>query len=225
MAQTFADLARERTEANRGLIGFTVGTFVETIAGILRENLAHMTMQTKNYLRWVLITAIVLAVPFLVMTLNIAVFDPGDQDRGLNWGPMDFAILGVLVLSVGLLYEYASARGGTIVQRAAVGLALLAGLGLVWVNLAVGMMDVEPGNLLYVLVLAVALIGASVSRFAPREASVWMFMTAGAHGLVVAIALVTGLGPTWGADVFFIGAWIASGLLFRRASLEPSPSA
>jgi hypothetical protein len=67
MAQTFTDLARERGRAGRSLIGFVVWTFVETSAGIVRENHAHMTMQTKNYLRWVVITAIVLAVPALVI--------------------------------------------------------------------------------------------------------------------------------------------------------------
>jgi hypothetical protein len=217
MAQTFVDLCRARTDANRGLHAFALGTFAETTAGIIKENLAHMTMQTKRYIRWVLITAVVLLVPFLVMQLNIAIYDPGDRDHGLNWGPMDFAILGVLVLSAGLLYEYASMRAGNVAQRVAVGIALLAGLGLVWVNLAVGMMDVEPGNLMYILVLAVALIGASVSRFAPREASAWMFVTAGAQAVVAVIALVTGLGPTWGADALFTAAWVASALLFRRA--------
>jgi len=96
-----------------------------------------------------------------------------------------------------------------------------AGLGLIWVNLAVGMIGDEgnPANLMYVLILAVALIGAAVSRFAPREASVWMFATAGAQVTVALIALVAGLGPTLLADAFFVAAWVASGLLFRQASL------
>jgi hypothetical protein len=218
MAQTFADLARERADANRGLISFALGTFAETTAGILRENLAHMTMQTKNYLRWVLVTAAVLAVPAVAMALNLGVPDPGSGTEGVNWGPMDFAVMGALVLGAGVLYEYASTRAGSLAHRAAVGIAVAAGLGIVWVNLAVGMMDVEPGNLLYVLVLFVALVGAGVARFEPREASLAMFATAAAHAAVGIIALVAGLGPTLPADAFFVGAWVASGLLFRRAS-------
>jgi hypothetical protein len=218
MAQTFADLARERADANRGLVTFALGTFAETTAGILRENLAHMTMQTKNYLRWVLVTAAVLAVPAVAMALNLGVPDPGSGTEGVNWGPMDFAVMGALVLGAGLLYEYASTRAGNVAHRAAVGIAVAAGLGIVWVNLAVGMMDVEPGNLLYVLVLFVALVGAGVARFEPREASLAMFATAAAHAAVGIIALVAGLGPTLPADAFFVGAWVASGLLFRRAS-------
>jgi hypothetical protein len=218
MSQTFADLARERADANRGLVTFALGTFAETTAGILRENLAHMTMQTKNYLRWVLVTAAVLAVPAVAMALNLGVPDPGSGTEGVNWGPMDFAVMGALVLGAGLLYEYASTRAGNVAHRAAVGIAVAAGLGIVWVNLAVGMMDVEPGNLLYVLVLFVALVGAGVARFEPREASLAMFATAAAHAAVGIIALVAGLGPTLPADAFFVGAWVASGLLFRRAS-------
>jgi hypothetical protein len=58
----------------------------------------------------VLITATVLAVPLLAMVFKLGVLDPGSGTDGVNWGPMDFAIVGVLVLGSGLLYEFASAR-------------------------------------------------------------------------------------------------------------------
>lgn len=99
-----------------------------------------------------------------------------------------------------------------------------AGLGLVWVNLAVGFMDVENGNLMYVLVLIVALVGAAIGRFEPRETSIAMFATAAAHAVVGIIGLAADLGPTLLADGFWIAGWIASGLLFRQASLEAAPS-
>ena len=133
MAQTFTDLIRERREANRGLHAFAFGTFAETSAGILRENMTQL-MQNKNYLRWVLITAAVLAIPALAMAFQLGVPDPGSGADGVNWGPMDFAIVGVLVLGAGLLYEYASSRAGTTAQRIAVAIAVGAGLLLVWVN-------------------------------------------------------------------------------------------
>ncbi|MGH2444710.1 MAG: hypothetical protein ACRDGD_01520 [Candidatus Limnocylindria bacterium] len=224
MAQTFTDLCRERTDANQGLLGFALGTFAETTAQILRENMTQL-MQTKNYLRWVLVTAAVLAVPALAMAFNLAIPDPGSGTEGVNWGPMDFAIIGVLVLGSGLLFEYASSRGGSVAQRAAVGIAILAGLGLIWVNLAVGMMDVETGNLIYVLVLFVALVGAAIARFEPREASIAMFATAGAHAMVAVIGLVAGLGPTLLADAFWVAGWVASALLFRQASIVSTRAA
>ena len=227
MTQTFTDLLRERTDAGRGLHAFAITAFAETITGILREHMTQL-MQTKNYLRWVVITAALLAIPLLAMVLKLGIPDPGSGTTdGVNWGPMDFALVGVLVLGAGLLYEYASARAGTVAHRAAVAIAVAAGLALVWVNIAVGMIGDEgnPANLMYVLVLAVALIGAAVARFEPREASRAMFATAAAHVAVVVIALVAGLGPTLLADAFFIGGWTVSGLLFRQVRVGSSRSA
>ena len=225
MAQTFADLCRERTDADRGIHAFALGTFAETSAGIMRENMTQL-MQTRTVLRWVLITAAVLAVPALAMALRLGFPDPGAGTDGVNWGPMDFAIVGVLVLGSGLLFEYASARAGTWAHRAAVAIAVAAGLFLIWVNLAVGMIGDEgnPANLMYLFVLFVALIGAAIARFEPREASIAMFATAGAHAVVAVIAIVAGLPSTPPADAFFIAAWAASALLFRQAYLTTAPA-
>lgn len=223
MAQTFTDLMRERRDG-RGLHAVAVAGFADTSGHILRENVRHL-MQTMNYLRWVVVTAVVLAVPALLMALRIGVPDPGSGNGGLDWGPMDFLVAGVLVLGAGLLFEYASSRGRSVLQRAAVAVAVLAGLGLVWGNLAVGFMEVENGNLLYVLVLFVALLGAAVARFEPREASVAMFATAATHAVVALIGLVAGLGPTLLADAFWVAGWIASGLLFRQAALSTDGTA
>jgi hypothetical protein len=202
---------------------FAVGTFGKTLAQIMKENMTQL-METKNVIRWgrwLLVTAAVLAVPALAMLLNIRIPDPGSGTDGVNWGPMDFAVMGVLVLGSGLLYEYASTRTGSAAHRVAVGIAVAAGLFLIWANLAVGMIDDEgnPANLMYVFVLFVALVGASIARFEPREASVAMLATAGAHVAVVVIALVAGLGPELRADAFFITAWVASALLFRQAAV------
>jgi hypothetical protein len=224
MAQTFTDLARERTDANRGLVGFAARTFAETSGGIIRENLAQMTTQPLKYLRWIIVTAGVLAIPALAMAFDTAFPDPGSRQDGVSWGPMDFGIVGVLVLGFGLLYEYATTRSANVLHRAAVGIAALAALGLIWVNLAVGFMDVENGNLMYVLVLFVALVGLAIGRFEPREASIAMFATAAAQAVVAVIGLVAGLGPTLPADAFWIAAWVASGLLFRQVGLAPSPA-
>jgi hypothetical protein len=228
MAQTFTDLARERSRASGGLIGFVAWTFAETSAAILRENMTQLVRTNSNVIRWgrwVLVTAAVLAVPALAMAFDLAIPDPGSGTDGVNWGPMDFATIGVLVLGSGLLYEYASTRSTNVAHRAAVGIAVLAGLGLIWVNLGVGMMDVESANLMYVLVLFVALIGAAIARFEPREASIAMFATAAAQAVVAAIALMAGLGPTLLADAFWIVGWVVSGLLFRQAGIASAASA
>jgi uncharacterized membrane protein len=84
------------------------------------------------------------------------------------------------------------------------------------------MMDLENGNLLYVLVLFVALVGAAIGRFEPRHAAIAMIMTATVHATVAIIGHVTGLGPTLLADALWVVAWVASGLLFRQAALRAS---
>jgi len=82
----------------------------------------------------------------------------------------------------------------------------------------------NPANLLYVGVLAVALIGTAIARFRPGEMTSAMFATAGAQALVAVIALVAGFGPILALDGF-VALWVASALLFRQTSVEPSPSA
>lgn len=224
MSQTFADLIRERRGTREGVHTFAARAFAETLAQIMRENMTQL-METTNVIRWgrwVLVTAALLAVPALAMALNLGVPDPGSGTDGVNWGPMDFAVAGFLILGSGLLYEYAAARVRGLPVRAATGIAVLAALGLIWVNLAVGMMDVETGNLMYVPVVFVALVGIAVARFEPRHAAVAMFATAAVHAGVAVIALVAGLGPTLPADAFYVAGWIASALLFRRRSLQAS---
>jgi hypothetical protein len=45
MEQTFNDLFRERAEAEQGLFAFALWVFVETSAGIIRENVTLIMMQ------------------------------------------------------------------------------------------------------------------------------------------------------------------------------------
>ncbi len=45
MEQTFNDLLRERAEEDKKLFGFALWMFVETSAGVVRENLTFFTMQ------------------------------------------------------------------------------------------------------------------------------------------------------------------------------------
>ena len=225
MAQTFTDLARERTDANRGLIGFVLTTFVETTAGALKEHATHMSTQISHYLRWMLFTGLVLLVPLAGMALQVAL-PHGSETIRINWGLLDFLTAGVLILGAGLLYEYGSREAARVAHRAAVGIAIGAGLLLVWANLAVGLIgrDGHPANLAYVAVLAVAIGGAASGRFAPRRASDAMFAAALVQAVIAFVAIIAGLAATPVADLFFIGLWVASGLLFRQASLTSAPA-
>ena len=220
MVQTFTDLCRERREANRPLHAFALGTFAETSAGILRENMTHI-IENRKLLRWVIATAVILSLPLLAMIFRIGVPDPGSGTDGVNWGPGDFVVAGALLLGTGFLYELATRQAGNTVYRIAAGIAVGGALVLVWGNVAAGMIGDEdnPANLLYLAVLAVGLIGAWIARLEPRRMATAMFAMAATHVLVAVIALVAGLGPALHADAFFVALWVASALLFRQASV------
>ena len=114
------------------------------------------------------------------MAFQLGVPDPGSGTDGVNWGPMDFAIVGVLVLGAACCTSTPAQGPGAPHSGSPSPSRSGAGLLLIWVNLAVGMIGDEgnAANLMYMLPMVVALIGAAVSRFEPREASIWMFATA-----------------------------------------------
>jgi hypothetical protein len=228
MEQTFNDLCRERAEAGEGLFGFVLWTFVETSAGIIRENVRSIVMQNKSILRIALGTAIILMVPLVAMQFT----------EEVNWDLFDFVFMGTLLFGTGLTYDLVARKGGTIAYRAAVGIACAAGLLLVWVNAAVGIIGDGPVNLMYFGVLAVGFIGAFIARLQPRGMALALFATAVAQMLVPVIALVIwkagwqdllihpnsphppfdpGIAPVFGLNAFFSALWVVSALLFRHA--------
>lgn len=224
MEQTFNDVCRERSRAGKGLFGFVIWMFVETSAAIISDNLRFVMMQYKNIIRFALATALILLVPWVA---------------GAPWTLFDFVIMGALLFGTGLTYELVARKGGTIAYRAAVGVACVTGLLLVWINAAVGIIGDGPVNLLYFGVLAVGFVGIFIARFQPREMSLALFATALAQMLVPVIALVVwkagwpdllidrhsphppfapGIAPVFGLNACFAMLWVVSALLFRRAA-------
>ena len=216
MEQTFNDLLRERAVEEKGLFGFALWMFVETSAGIIRENMTLIIMR-KNIIRIALVTACILLVPLVAMQFT----------EEVNWDLFDFAFMGTLLFGTGLAYELVARKAGAIAYRAAVGVALAAALLLVWVNGAVGIIGNGPVNLMYFGVLAVLVIGAAVARLEPQGMARALFATALAQALVPVIALVIwkpdfppGVLQVFGLNAFFVMLFVGSALLFRRASVS-----
>ena len=134
--------------------------------------------------------------------------------------PGDFIFLAILLAGVGIAYELAVRVSDRNAYRVAAGIALVAGLFQIWINLAVGVIGSEdnPANLIYALVLAVAAGGAALARLRPSGMARAMAATALAQALAFTVALVAGLGFTGPITIFFVGLWLASALLFRRAT-------
>ncbi len=220
MEQTFNDLCRERREAEDGLFGFVLWMFVETSAGIIKENITFIIMQ-KSIIRLALVTVGILLIPLLAMQVS-------DE---WNWDLFDFAFMGTLIFGTGLAYQLIARKAGTTGYRAAVGMALATAFLLVWINGAVGISGNEgnPVNLMYFGVLAVGVIGAIIARLQPHGMARTLFAMAMAQMLVPVIALIIWNPQVtfWGAageiGVFFLNAvfamlFVGSALLFRRAS-------
>jgi hypothetical protein len=190
--------------------------FVETSAGIVRENVRVNIMQNKNIVRIALGTGLLLLIPLFAMQVS-------DE---WNWGLFDFVFMGALLFGTGLTYELIARKGRTIAYRAAVGIACAAGLLLVGINAAVGLIGSEDNraNLMYFGVLAVGFIGVFIARFQPRGMSRALVATAVAQALVPLIALIwvpanfsPGVVEVFGLNACFVALWVVSALLFRHA--------
>ncbi|ALW83816.1 hypothetical protein AUC43_01070 [Hymenobacter sedentarius] len=176
----------------------------------------------KSLTRVALATAFLLLIPLVAMQFT----------KEVNWTLSDFIVAGVMLFGAGLTFVLIARMGDNTMYRLGAGLGVAAGLLLVWANLAVGLVGSEdnPANLLYVAVLAVALVGAFVARFRPLGMSNAMFAASLTYVVVTVIALFiwkpTGAAAepqvhmvnVVGANAVFAALWAVSGLLFRRAA-------
>ncbi|GHO46053.1 hypothetical protein [Ktedonospora formicarum] len=188
----------------------------------MKARSASIIMQNKNIIYIVLVTALILLLPLVAMLFTDEV----------SWGPVDFAVAGVILIGTGLTYELITRKASNIVYRLALGLALATASFLVWANLAVGLIgsEGELANLMYIGVLAVGIIGSLIARFQSRGMTLALFVTALAQVLVTVIALIVGMYRYLGSSVseilmvngFFIVLWVGSALLFRRANATGS---
>jgi len=179
-------------------------------------------MKTPNsmfryFVGFALAVAFILLLPLLAMQITDEV----------NWDLVDFAVAWTLLVGAGLTYKLVVRKIGNIAYRAAVGVAVATALLIIWINLAVGIIGTEgnPANLMYIVVLAVGIVGAILARFQPRGMSRSLFATALAQALVAVIALIAGLGYPASRpskivilNGFFIALWVGSAWLFRNAA-------
>ena len=165
------------------------------------------------------------AVATLILLLPLVAMQFTDE---VNWGPVDFVVAAALLFGSLIAYELVARKMGSIAYKAAVGIAVVTALLLVWVNLAVGIIGDEgnPANLMYLGVLAVGLIGALIARFQPDGMTRALLATALAQMLVAAIALLAGWGSPGSGPLeilalhgLFAALFVGSALLFRKAAL------
>jgi hypothetical protein len=214
MAQMFHDLCRERRDAGRGLFGFALWIFCETLVGIVKENTTHMPQMGKTMLRVALGALAVLMVPLVASQFV----------DDWNWPPAAFVRVYFLFFVTGMVFALVAKRMGAWSYKAGVGVALLAGFALGWSNMVHVADSGNPANLVYYSVLVVGAIGACLARLKARGLALTLFAMAATLGLI-AVTLPSGA-PPYLARSMAIGHGVctvmfaASGLLFRHASLS-----
>ncbi len=165
----------------------------------------------------VLWAAVPLVIPLVAMQFTDEV----------NWSVDDFIVAWLLLAGTALAYKLFTRRAGTFAYRFAVGIAVIASLLLMWVNLAVGIIGSEdnPANLMYFGVVALGLVGVTIVRLQPLGMARVLFAMAIAQALVPLVALLIWKPPLTievlailGVNAVFVVLFVASALLFLGAS-------
>lgn len=181
-----------------------------------------MSASTPRRHRWRIVgwggAAALLALPAVAMQFT----------REVNWTVSDFVVMGAMLLLAGLALEGLVRSSPSWRFRAAAGLAVLTGFLVVWVNLAVGVFGNEgnPANLMFLGVIAVAIIGSFIARGRAEAMATAMASAAASVVAVCAIAWLGGMTSPGERGIFevvvstalFGGLWLISAALFHFAA-------
>jgi hypothetical protein len=166
---------------------------------------------------WTTATAIILLTPLIAMRFTDEV----------NWTVSDFVFAGGILLGAGVTYELA-ARVGNLAYQAGVVVALGTGILTLWVTGAVGIIGSEnnPGNLLYLGVVALAIAGAIAAQGGAGR-MVWAMGLAAIATLSVPVFAFNGVAKpasdVMAPEVFiatgvFAAGWALSAFFFHNAA-------
>ncbi|HEU5289272.1 MAG TPA: hypothetical protein VFU05_01435 [Cyclobacteriaceae bacterium] len=176
----------------------------------------------KSILVVAAVTALILIIPLVAMQFT----------SDVNWSVSDFTIMGVLIFATGLSFVLVMRYAINMIYRIAMIMAFGTTFLLVWANLAVGLIGSGPhwGNLMYLGVYGIVIIGSIRSRFASGNMERVMYVAAVALVIVAAIAIFANMGAYPGSSVneiiavngFFATLFAIAGALFRIAGEEKS---
>ena len=141
--------------------------------------------------------------------------------REVNWTVGDFMFAALMLGSVGLAFELTVRASRNAFYRGGVAMALAASFLTIWANGAVGMIGDEgnPYNLLFLGVIALALLGSIVARFRARGMVLAMVVAALAQaGLGLGGISADFLGGV--ISTGYAGLWLLSAALFRGAAQD-----
>jgi hypothetical protein len=111
--------------------------------------------------------------------------------------------------------------------RLAIAGSFAATLMLIWLSLGVGIIgaDGDPANLMYFMVVAIGIIGASITRLRSSGMARVLLAMAFVQALIAAIAMFAKMGLPYSGPMellllngFFVVAFVGAAWLFRRAA-------
>lgn len=176
-------------------------------------------MKNIKIVRNLVVAGVILLIPIIMMQVS----------EGWNWDLFDFVFATVLIVGALSAYDFVSGMSGTLSYKIAVGIAVVAGFLLVWINGAVGIIGNEDNgaNLMYFGVLFIGVIGALLARFRAEGMSNSLFVTAFAQFLVPIVAFIIwrsnfspGVWQVFILNAGFVVLFIVSASLFRHASIK-----
>lgn len=99
-------------------------------------------LQAIHLWRLLSVTLALLLVPLLAMAFEWRVPDPGSDAPGqVNWGVLDFVIMGALISGTGVVFELLKQRVDSTAKRWMLFIPLMGILFLIWAELAVGILN------------------------------------------------------------------------------------
>jgi hypothetical protein len=145
-----------------------------------------------------------------------------------RWRPGSFILIPVIMF-YGSALAYDLMRKEKLKNknyRLAVAVAVVTGLVLVWMSIAVGgILGDNPANMMYLGVFLIACVGAGITRLEAHGMSGTLFAVAFAMMLIPAIALLigtpafaNGVAAVLGLHSVFALMFVGSAILFRRAA-------
>lgn len=179
----------------------------------------QMTL-SKSILAVAFVTVLILLVPAVAMQYSTEV----------DWSVSDFIIMGALIFGTGISFVFVMRYAINTAYRVALIMAFGTTFLLIWANLAVGLIGsgANLGNLMYLAVYAIVIMGSIRSRFASSRMERVMYVAAIALIVVAAIAIFSDMGGYPDSSVneiiavngFFATLYAISGSLFRFATQE-----
>jgi hypothetical protein len=146
------------------------------------------------------------------------------------WTMGDFIFAAMMFGLVGALLELAVGRSSSWAYRGAAGMALASAFLHIWITGAVGIIGSEnnPGNLLYLGVVAIAAFGSILALGHPSPMTAAMAVTAVAEVLAPVIAYIYVADPrsdvlrpeVFASGIVFTAMWLVSATLFGKAARE-----